>query len=440
MGLLEFMRLIPEFQARSWDGWRTILAKLTPDVREFYAAVGRGAGKSRIVALLACWAATRSYRRVPGEFVYVGIFGPDRKQAGVTFRYICGLLKSVPALEALIVAESKDSLELSNGVIVEVMTSTVAAPRGRSYALAIIEEAAFLATDQSANPDVELLRAIRPALARCPGSLLAVVSSPYARRGILWEAFDRYGANTPPEILLVQAPTLDLNPTFDRTAIERALVEDEASASAEYLAEFRRDIEKFVSLEVLRAVTVPNREDLPPEPETTYYAFCDPSGGASDSMTLCVAHRDARGRGIVDALVEKKAPFSPAVVVDEFVQTLRRYRCATVVGDRFGGLWPREALSKYGAITYRVSDENKSELYQGLLPILTSGTCELPASPRLQAQLLALERKTTRGGRDVISHPPRGMDDLANAVAGALVLATKGARVAVGAARIEWLL
>src|SRR2546423_568460 len=103
MTLLEFMRLFEEFRAPSWDGWRAILARLTPTVREFFAIVGRGAGKSRIVALLACFFASRPYRRAPGENIYIGVFAPDRKQAGITFRYILGLLRSVPSLAALIV-------------------------------------------------------------------------------------------------------------------------------------------------------------------------------------------------------------------------------------------------------------------------------------------------------------------------------------------------
>lgn len=130
--LLSFMNLFPEFQSASWDGWRDILARLKDGVREFYAIVGRGAGKSRVVALIACWFASREYRRVPGEFVYIGVFAPDRKQAGVTFRYMLGLLRSVPALAALIVKETRDSVELANGIIIEVITAAsrrpVAAP------------------------------------------------------------------------------------------------------------------------------------------------------------------------------------------------------------------------------------------------------------------------------------------------------------------------
>jgi hypothetical protein len=42
---------------------------------------------------------------------------------------------------------------------------------------------------------------------------------------------------------------------------------------------------------------------------------------------------------------------------------------------------------------------------------------------KCHAQFSALERKTGRGGRDSIDHPPHGHDDVANAVAGALLLA-----------------
>jgi hypothetical protein len=47
-----------------------------------------------------------------------------------------------------------------------------------------------------------------------------------------------------------------------------------------------------------------------------------------------------------------------------------------------------------------------------------SAVIELLDHPRLTAQLRSLERRTSRGGRDSIDHPPGGHDDLANAVAG----------------------
>jgi hypothetical protein len=51
---------------------------------------------------------------------------------------------------------------------------------------------------------------------------------------------------------------------------------------------------------------------------------------------------------------------------------------------------------------------------------------ELLDLPRLTAQLVGLERRVSRGGRDSIDHLPGGHDDVVNAVAGALVAAGEG--------------
>ena len=415
-----YMRLFEEFRAASWDGWRAILARLTPNVREFYAIVGRGAGKSRIVALIACCVASREYRRAPGENIYIGVFASDRKQAGVTFRYVVGLLRSVPSLEALIVSESRESVELSNGVIIEVITASIAAPRGRSYALVIVEEAAFLPADDSANPDVELLRAVRPALARVPGSLLCVVSSPYARKGVLWTAWQKHHDQPDGDVVFVQASTLDLNPTFDQRAVAKAYEEDPASAQAEFGAQFRTDVESFISREAIDAVVVPGRVELPRVAGVRHVGFLDFAGGGSigaDSAVLAIAHTeqttprdprtDKRTIAILDLVREMRPPFSPELVCQEFADTLRSYGLSTATSDRWAGQFPVEQMRKHG-IRVEPSERAKSDIYRDLLPVVNSGACELLDLPRLTAQLAGLERRTARGGRDSIDHPPGG--------------------------------
>ena len=69
----------------------------------------------------------------------------------------------------------------------------------------------------------------------------------------------------------------------------------------------------------------------------------------------------------------------------------------------------------------------KNDLYRELLPLLNGGRAELLDHPRLAAQLCSLERRTARGGRDSIDHPPGAHDDVANCVAGAIVTASRGA-------------
>ena len=66
-------------------------------------------------------------------------------------------------------------------------------------------------------------------------------------------------------------------------------------------------------------------------------------------------------------------------------------------------------------------------MHLGLLPLLNSGRVELLDHKRLVAQLCTLERRTSRAGKDSIDHVPGGYDDIANAVAGAVVLAAQAA-------------
>jgi hypothetical protein len=99
------------------------------------------------------------------------------------------------------------------------------------------------------------------------------------------------------------------------------------------------------------AATVPGRLELPPIEGVFYSAFVDPSGGSSDAMTLALGHSED-GRVVIDAIRERRPPFSPADVVAEFADLLRSYRISSVSGDRYGGEWPRERFLEHGiAIT-----------------------------------------------------------------------------------------
>src|SRR5207247_4422070 len=113
------------------------------------------------------------------------------------------------------------------------------------------------------------------------GSMLIAISSPYSRRGALWQAFrQHYGRDDDP-VLVWKADTRSMNPTVPAGVVEQALAEDEPAARAEWLAEFRSDLEAFVSREVIEGCTVPGRLGLPPAQGVPYVGFVDPSGGSS---------------------------------------------------------------------------------------------------------------------------------------------------------------
>lgn len=214
-----------------------------------------------------------------------------------------------------------------------------------------------------------------------------------------------------------------MHPRIPQRIIDDATEADPASAAAEYGAQFRSDVESFVLREAVEACVTERIIERMPLPGATHIGFCDLSGGSVDEMTLAVAHNDpVRGSVVIDCLKWFKPPFSPEVVVQEFSKTLKSYNIATVIGDRYGGEWPREQFAKFG-IKYEPSTKTKSELYRDLLPLINSARIALLDQPKMLNQLLALERRTARGGRDVIDHPSGMHDDHINAVAGAAVFA-----------------
>jgi hypothetical protein len=251
----------------------------------------------------------------------------------------------------------KDTIELTTGVVIQVATMSYRGIRGFAVCAALCDEIAFWRSDESANPDTEVLNALRPAMATVPGSLLLCASSPYSRRGAMYQTYRRHWGK-PGKVLVWKAPTLTMNPTVDRRVIEEAYEDDPAYAAAEYGAEFRTDIESFVSREVIEGLVVPDRHELAPVSGTVSSAFVDPSGGSADSMTLAIGHLDGpmQDHCVLDAIREVRSPFSPQSVVAEFAELLRSYRVMTVTGDRYGGEWPAERFREHG-IDYRHAEK-----------------------------------------------------------------------------------
>ena len=400
------------------------------DPREAWVIAGRRGGKSLIAALVAVYLACfRDYSKhlAPGERATVLVLASDRRQSRICMRYCEGFLDNVPMLASLVERRTQEEIHLATRVSIEVHAASFRGTRGYSLAGVVLDELAFWPSDEDgSNPDREIVRAIRPGMATIPGSLLVAISSPYARRGELWNAWRRWYGQEDPRVLVWQAPTLAMNPTLDPSVVAQALEEDEPAARAEFLAEFRSDVEALLTREAVEACVEPDRFEVGRLPGVAYHAFVDPSGGSADSMTLAIAHREGEAC-VLDCLRERRPPFSPESVVQEFAETLRAYGISRATGDRYGAMWVAERFEKIG-IHYAPAEKPKSDLYRELLPALNSGRVRLLANEKLISQLVGLERRTARGGRDTIDHAPGGHDDLANAAAGVVQLVLSRSR------------
>jgi hypothetical protein len=407
---------------------RTTLPTVAP--REVYVGAGRRGGKSRFESLTACWLASQHYPALaPGEIASVVHVAPDRRQAAIDIDYAAAIVEQSPVLRAELESRTQDVLTFKHRTQLEVATASYRTVRGRTLAGAVIDESAFLRSEDAALPDVELARALRPALLTLNG-LLLVVSSPHRKVGLLYNAHRKfYGNDSQDRGLYIQASSRELNPTLDEQAIAEAMEDDPAAAQSEYLGLFRTDLQGFLDDATVDGAIVPGRRELPKIPGHKYVAFCDPSGGRQDAFTLGIAHQERPpagekrpGRVVLDVLQAVAPPFDPESAVSGMAETLKRYGLREVRGDQYAGEWVPSMFLKYG-ITYKPSERSRSELYLECLPLFSQGRVELLDLPVLRTQLLLLERRTRSGGRDSVDHPRGAHDDYANSACGALNLA-----------------
>jgi hypothetical protein len=241
--------------------FRSCTGRTTPPTKPFNEAwliCGRRSGKSFMMALIAVYLATfRDYKPflALGERATVMVVAADRKQARVVIRYMRAML-NLPVFAKMIMRQTAENFELNNSITLEVTTASIRAVRGYAIPVAIVDEVAFLPKEENASPDYEILDSIRPAMAQFPNSLMLCAGSPYARRGAQWEAFAFYYGKDDASALVWRAPTRVMNPTVPQKVIDDAFNRDASSARAEWMAEFRSDIESYLSREIVEAARV----------------------------------------------------------------------------------------------------------------------------------------------------------------------------------------
>jgi hypothetical protein len=405
-------------------------------VAELVAIAGRRGGKSRASSALACYLAAlvdHSDVQAIGERLKVLFLAKDQKQAGICYGYVGGVFDTVPLFREMVINRTQDTISLNNGIDLEVKAASAAGVRGFSCVAVLADEAAHWTTDSaSANADTLILDAVRPSLATTGGPLL-ILSSPFARRGEVWNLFDRhYGAKGDADVLVVHGASRDFNSSLPQSVVNRALARNPIAARAEWLAEFRSELEGYVSLDVLRSCTGTFTE-LGSVAVTEYVAGVDiASGSGEDSLALAICHHDATSdKVVVDYCREWTPPFSPSAVLTEVAEVCHRYGIETLIGDRYAFVFAREIL-RDRKLDFRVADKVTSQCFSELAPMLNASEVVLPQHQVLLSQLGALQRKPSSRGREFIGHPPGGHDDIAAAVAVAVT------HCSVFEHRVEW--
>jgi hypothetical protein len=253
------------------------------------------------------------------------------------------------------------------------------------------------------------------------GGVLVAASSPFSRRGPLYDAFRRSYAKDDAHTLVWKAPSLTMNPSLSRELVEAAYASDATTAASEYGAEFRPDQGAYIERAVVEACVSRGVFERPPMADCDYGAFLDLSGAATEAFALAIGHRQSDSSGgsvvVIDAVRERKPPLSAQAVLAEFAALMKRYRITAATADRYAGTFPKEALAAHG-IVLELATQNKSILFADLLPLLNAQRLDLLDHEGLVSQLCGLERRVLKSGKETIGHAVHCADDLGNCVAG----------------------
>ena len=409
------------------------------EYEEAWCIWGRRAGKtdalaSMIVAYEATMGGHEAYVR-PGQPAICFQIAQDLRMAKYALHLIVATLESSPAMRAQIkpggvVAER---IDLKNGLTVVCVPPTLKSVRGYANPVAVLDEVGVWYQDSdSANPDYEIYRAVKPAQAQFEHRKLVGISSPWNKAGLL---YTYYSAGTEGErakvaeqerfsgCLVTHAPTAASgNPRVGREFLRIEAARDPRAFEREYLAQFQDSISGFLNPVLLASAVSAGIEQRPPQANLYYVAAMDPAF-RHDTFAFTIVHAEPEVGIVQDVLVQFKPepgrPVDPGEAMRTIAGWCKRYRVAVVYTDQHQMESLKFIAHQFGFALEGVdfTGASKSEIYGSLQSLVNTQRLRLLDNAEQLKELKSLEKRLLPGGGVQISAPGGMHDDLATVVA-----------------------
>lgn len=389
-----------------------------------------------------------------GDVPTVAVIAPDRPTSLLCVRMAREMIRRVPELDALIEADTQEGFTLRRPDVREgdadklVACESFAASRfggtlrGRTLLSFVIDEADYLPADETGNAlitDRYIFGAFMPSLVE--GGKAILISTPLPGVPTLMAEIVGTNFGAPERALVAIGPTLLMRDNSPHIAsiIADERARDPAAAAREYDCSADGDaLSNFfdagaISRSVDRDLVIPGVAS------GLAYAGADFAFDRDHSAIVIVGA--SGGRFSVLAITElrptKKQALRPSVVVANFADLARRYRCNAIHADAYARATVAEHLGPHG-LTLRLAPggiEGKAKMHLTAKKLFAEGKVRLPNHPRLLAQLRAVVSKPKAGGGITLTSPRRAGDGHGDLVS-ALVVACHAASV-VGSARFH---
>lgn len=404
-------------------------------------ALGRRSGKTLMAAVTATYAACMladSYKAFlrSGEKFYIISVANTLDQAKIALQGVKDLINSSPILKPLIVRETSDTLELSNGAVFRAIPASSRSGRGLAVPLLLFDEIGHAIDTESGNASGgSLYQALAPSVAQF-GKLgkILMLSSPWVQSGIFWDLFKQAKSGNFRHMQVVQCPTWEVNPTISQDFLEQERLRDPELFAVEYGANFSQSLSAFVASDLIESAINYGRSVSPPQPKYKgrYYLSLDPAKGNRDDYTACIVHYEGE-RLIVDKWHQfkpslgagKKKQVNIAEVENWILEQHQLYGFSEVVLDQYNSSATIQRLSgrlNISELTWSVS--TKTEAYSKIRELFNAGNIELYPHLKSSQQLKNLTVIFRSSGQwNVTGGNGAAVDDYCSALAGCVLKA-----------------
>jgi hypothetical protein len=357
-------------------------------------------------------------------------------QAKIALQQVKDLINGSPILKPLIVRETTDTLELSNGAIFKAIPASSRSGRGMACPLLIFDEIAHAIDTEGGNAaGASLYQALSPSVAQF-GSLgkILLLSSPWLQQGVFYDLFKQGSSGSFAHIQVVNLPTWEVNPTISREWLEQEKARDSELFAIEYEANFSQSLAAFIDPGLVDIAINHYRSVLPPlhDFQGKYYLSLDPAKGGRDAYTACIIHFDG-DRLVVDKWHEfkptwddgKKTQVAIALVEDWILEHHHLYGFTKVVLDQYNSQSTIQRLRGKLPIEELVwTAPTKTKAFSKLRELFNAQTIELYSHPKGIQQLKNLiVQYRSNGTWNVTGGTGAAVDDYALALAGAVLVA-----------------
>lgn len=479
------------------------------DRRELILVIGRRSGKSMLSSIFAAYEMYKLLRRghpqsyygaPSGNEIRVLCVANDKEQASIVYGEMLGHVEAVDYFKSSVANSTQTYIKFrtdndkkkygDNGkaTIMATFKSSIAKGlRGRGIICAILDEIAFFVDDGKSSAE-RVYKAIVPSIAQFSpkdpknkhkpigpsDGRVILISSPDAREGFFYRSYQIAMSNSKASenMLMVQAPTWEVNPTLSADYYEVEYHKDPRSFMTEHGAEFSDRVRGWIEdYKDLASCIVPElRPQVRGYPRESHFAGFD-LGLSNDGS--CVALTRLHGGRIElvyheiwyprvrwkDSNPHLDSPLVPyaltlqdrnrldlAEVAEWLLQLSKRFYIIKGTFDQWTGMVLEQELHKRGLTQFEMKNfftthssqiyqVFKSYMYQGQValydypvPLAADGSdaTTMRHSP-LIAELLELQAKS--GGKNIVvveaPDAPGKHDDQSDALARSIFLASE---------------